>query len=64
MATVSEANSEDIQGWVGSREIDMGNNASPPKREGGVSIDSSCGGSLEGMCIGGKLWAKVERDPT
>ena len=35
-----------------------------PKGRGGVFGDRSCGGSLEGLLIGGKLWAKTERDPT
>ena len=39
----------------------MGDNGLPPKREWGVSGDRARGGSLEGMCGGGKFSAKEER---
>ena len=42
----------------------MGNDAFNPKREGGVLGGRARGGILEGLCGGGKLSAKVERDPT
>ena len=65
--TVSEAYSEYVGVWGGARVSDVVEDGFPTEGGGGggvVSGDRYRGGSLEGLCGGGKFSAKKERDPT